>query len=219
MTLALTAEQAFERYEAAFNQDLLIQGSWHLDQDGRQLACALGVLDENVNGPADCPASVMPRWLARMVPWFFDRMEFGDARQWGREFYAELKRLNGDVPFTVVYDWQASVVTPLAIEISELRKRDPEPHRKLQALHLRALAGDRATREEWRAILKDAYAYAYAYADAYAYAYAYAYADADAYAYAYAYADADAATRRERMKRIAFGMVECLRRVPTPAAV
>ena len=220
MTLATTAEEAFARYEAAFNEDRLLQGSWHDDRDGRQLACALGVLGDDVNGPKDCPATVMPLWLSRMVPWFFDRMEFETAKQWGREFYAELMRLNGQVPFEVVYRWHAEHVTVLAIEVTEKRNRDPEPHRKLQALHQRALTGDRAPVEEWRTILKDAdaYAYAYAYADADAYAYAYAYADADAYAYAYAdaYADADA-VRHERMKRLAFGMIECLKAVPVPA--
>jgi|GEM_PF-5900159 len=223
MTLATTAEEAFARYEAAFNEERLLQGNWHLEKDGRQLACALGVIGDDVDGPSKCPAAIMPRWLARMVPWFFDRMEFTDARQWGLEFYAELKRLNGQVPFEVVYRWHAEHVTVLAIEVSEGRKRDPEPHRKLQALHARALAGDRAPVEEWRAILRDAYADAdaYAYADAYADADAYAYADADADAYAYAdadayaYADADA-SRAARMKRLAFGMVECLKAVPTP---
>ncbi|WP_031309777.1 hypothetical protein [Sphingobium sp. C100] len=188
MTLATTAEEAFARYEAAFNEDRLIQDNWHEERDGRNLACALGVLGEEVDGPAACPADVMPRWLAKMVPWFFDRMEFDDARQWGLEFYAELKRLGGKVPFDVIYRWHADHVTTLAIEVSEERKRDPEPHRKLQSLHRRALAGDRAPVEEWRAILRDA--------------------GADAYA------DADAdATRRARMTRLARGMVECLKAV------
>lgn len=215
MTLATTAEEAFARYESAFNEEKLTQGNWHVERDGRQLACALGVIGDEVDGPKKCPASIMPRWLAQMVPWFFDRMEFADARQWGLEFYAELKRLDGKVPFEVVYRWHAEYVTVLAIEVSEQRQRNPEPHRKLQALHARALTGDRAPVEGWRSILRDAYAYAYADA------YAYAYADADADAYADAYADADAyayadATRAARMKRLAFGMVECLKAVPTP---
>ena len=189
MTLATTAEEAFARYEAAFNEERLLQGNWHLEKDGRQLACALGVLGDTVTGPGDCPAEIMPRWLARMVPWFFDRMEFGDARQWGLEFYAELKRLGGKAPFDVVYRWHAEHVTVLAIEVSEKAGRSPEPHKQLQALHQRALTGDRAPVEEWRAILRDAYAYA----------------------------DADA-IRVARMKALAFGMVECLKAVPTPEA-
>ncbi|MGZ8327376.1 MAG: hypothetical protein ACXWUV_07650 [Allosphingosinicella sp.] len=191
--IAATAAEAFERYHRAFAEDLLIQKGWHRQKaDGRQLACGLGVLGDQVYSPGDCPAAVMPRWLARMVPWFFDLMAFEDAKQWGLDFYAELKRLDGKVPFSVVYDWHGNVVTPLAIEVSPARKRDPEPHRKLQALHLRALAGDRAPREEWRASLADADAYANAYANANAYAYA---------------------VRQERMKRLAFGMVDCLKRV------
>jgi hypothetical protein len=112
--IAETAEEAFARYQAALSGDTLIQSNWHdVAADGRQLACALGVLGSKVNGPADCPAQIMPRWLAQMVPNLFDSMEFTAAKAWGRDFYAELARLNGAVPFSVVHDWQANVVGPL----------------------------------------------------------------------------------------------------------
>jgi hypothetical protein len=86
MTAIVTsAAEAFDRYHHALEADLLIQAGWHKEEDGRQLACALGVLGDDVNKPRDCPASVMPRWLAQMVPWFFDRMAFDDAKRWGLE--------------------------------------------------------------------------------------------------------------------------------------
>lgn len=231
MSIAATASEAFERYEAAWSAGNLVQGAWNTEKDGRHLACALGVIGDHVGSPRDCPAQIMPRWLAQMVPWFFDGQKAEDAYPWGLAFYAELKRIDGKVPFSVVHDWQASVVTPLAIEVSEKRKRKPETHRTLQALHLRALAGDLAARDEWYAALKPAYSDAYAYANADAYANAYANADADAYAnayavgdayanaYAYAYADADAYADAYAVERLADGMVECLRRVPTSVEV
>ena len=46
----------------------------------------------------------------------------------------------------------------------------------MQALHQRALGGEKISADEWRSVLKNANAKAYA--NAYAYAYAYAYADA-----------------------------------------
>jgi hypothetical protein len=206
MNIAQTAAEAYDRYHAALTGNALVQGAWNTEQDGRHVACALGVLGPNVSGTGDCPATVMPRWLAQMVPWLFDAQTPEDAFAWGEEFYAELKRLDGKVPFEVVYDWHANYSTVLGIEAAEKRGRDIAPHKALQELHQRALKGDRATADEWRPVLKAAYADAYANADAYAdadaYAYAYAnadayaYADADAYpdayanAYAYAYADA-----------------------------
>ena len=240
----ITAAEAFDRYKAAYDAGLLTQGAWHIEKNGRHLACALGILGEDIDAPGKCPASVMPIWLAQMVPWFFDKQKENDAKAWGMAFYAELKRLDGKVPFSVMYDWQANVVSPVVIEAAIKRGKDPAPHVAHQAIHARALAGDIAPKEEWVKILRpaysdayataDAYAYAtadaYAYATAYAYAYAtaYAYADADAYAAPYADADADAyadayakaavyyvnaAAYADAIKRLADGMVECLRRV------
>ena len=203
---ATTALEYRDRYKDAFDNGLLTQGAFHTERDGRQLACALGVIGDGVNGAGQCPAQIMPRWLAQMVPGFFDRQKEADAFLWGIYFTEQLARLNGKIPFIVIHDWHANTVCVLGIEAAERLGRDPAPHKALQALHLRALAGEKIAAEEWRPVLKDAYAHAYAYAYAYAnadadaYAYAYAYADAyayananaNAYANAYAYADADA---------------------------
>ncbi|MBB4642339.1 hypothetical protein [Rhizorhapis suberifaciens] len=217
MDIATTTAEALARYEAAFNEERLIQQQWHTELDGRQLACALGVLGDVVDGPAQCPAAIMPRWLAQMVPGFFDRQKFDDAKDWGLRFYKALDRIGGNVPFSVIHDWHANTVCQLGIEASEIRKRDTAPHKALQALHQRALAGEKTGADEWRPVLKsadaDANANAYAYADAYAYAYAYADADANANANAYAYADAYAYAYAYAWKRLADGMVSALDRV------
>jgi hypothetical protein len=193
-TTAQTAAEAYERYMAFLGEDRIIQRDWHKEQDGRQLACALGVLGSEIDSPSDCPANIMPRWLAQMVPWFFDNQSFDDAKDWGSRFYAELKRLDGNVPFNVVHDWHANTVSPLAIEVATMRKRDVAPHEAVRDLHIRALAGDLAPRDEWCQKLKPANANADAYADANAYANANANANANAYANANAdaYADANA---------------------------
>ena len=190
-----TATEYAEAYKQAFDHDALTQGAWHTERDGRQLACALGVLGEEVDDPSKCPAQIMPRWLAQMVPTFFDRQKAGDAFAWGLAFTAELARIDGKVPFSVVHDWHANTVCQLGIDAAEKRGRDTAPHKALQTLHLRALAGEKISADEWRPVLKTAYAYAAADADAYANADAYAYADADVW------------------KRLAVGMVEALKRV------
>ena len=236
-----TAAEAFAKYREAYENDGLAQSVWNTERDGRHLACALGVLGEEVTSVRDCPAQIMPRWLAQMVPYFFDGMETADAKQWGLEFYEQLARIKGAVPFRVVHDWQANFVGPLAIETAEKQGRDVEAHKALADMQAKALGGTAITDDEWRPVLKaafydlykwlyranaDAAAYVYAAADAYAaaaadaYADAYAYvnayvnananADGDAYADAYAYVNA----KRDRIKRLAFGMVECLKRVP-----
>ena len=208
---ATTADEAYALYREAFEHDALIQSGWHTTSaDGRQLACALGVLGPDINDARECPSAIMPRWLAQMVPWFFDRQNFDDAKTWGVRFYAELKRVKGAVPFSVIHDWQANVVGPLAIEVSTRRGRNVAAHQALAAMQSEALAGKKFAAEEWRPVLREAFLDAYAYAYAYADAYTDAYANADAYAYADAYADAFA------VKRLADGMADCLARVSTP---
>ncbi len=198
---ATTAAEALDRYEAFLSHDAIVQRMWHgSGANGRKLACGLGVIGPAVFSPRDCPAAIMPRWLAQMVPWLFDGQSKADALAWGSRFYSELARLNGSVPFSVIHDWQSNIVGPLAIEVSTKRCRKVETHEALKAMHADALAGKSFTADEWRPVLKaaffdaDAYAdaYANANADAYADAYANAYANADANADANAYADADA---------------------------
>ena len=198
------AREAYERYLFALEHGLLVQSDWHTEQDGRKLACMLGVLGQGVASSDDCPAQVMPRWLARMVPGIFDGLGFEDAKAWGLKFYAELARLNGQVPFSVIYDWQASCVLQFWKESLQKRRFSPEVAAELVAdvdaliaLHQKHLAGGAAPKADWHEALRKVYcrlryAAAYAYADAYADAAAYAYADADADADAAAYA-ADAA--------------------------
>lgn len=241
--IAQTADEAFDRYKSFLGNNALIQSGWHgRGDDGRELACGLGALGPDVNGPKDCPAQIMPLWLAQMVPWFFDNQEFGPAKEWGLRFYAELKRLGGVVPLSVVHDWQATVVGPLAVETAEKQKRSVEAHKALMAMQAEAASGKKFAADDWRPVLKAAFydIYSYRYrANAYAYteadaeaaavanAYTYAnaeaavYANPDAYANAYAdadadadaYANADADAYRSRIKQLADGMVECLSRV------
>lgn len=120
-----------------------------------------------------------PRWLDGMVPAFLDVV--ADAGSWKARLHAELGRLEG-VPFEVVHDWSAGTVAPLALETSERRGGDPGLHRAVQALHRRALAGDRAPAAEWAEALRPALLEVYRQAFAYAQAHARAHASAIAYA-------------------------------------
>jgi hypothetical protein len=219
-TILQSPAEVLDQYKAFRVEGRLKQGVYVTVRDGRQIACALGVI--GIKDARSCPASVMPRWLAQMVPWFFDRQRAEDAFAWGDRFYAELSRLDGSVPFSVIHDWHARFVGPMAVDVAAKRERDVAVHESLIETHKAALAGNPLSKDEWISVLRpafkdaDADADANAYADAYADADAdaYAYADADAYAYAYAYADAYAYA----VKILADGMVDCLLRVPSAEA-
>ena len=90
------------------------------------------------------------------------------------------------MPFSVIHAWQANTVCDLGIKAAILRKIDTSPRDALKALHLRALAGEKISVDQWRPVLKNAYA------------------NADANAYVNAYAGA--------WKILADGMVDALNR-------
>lgn len=204
-----TAAEYAKVYADAFANNALTQGAWHTERDGRQLACALGVIGEEIEDPRDCPASIMPRWLAQMVPAFFDRQKAEYAFEWGKSFTAELARIDGKVPFSVIHDWHANTVCQMVIDAAEKCGRDPVLHKALRVLHLRAFAGEKIGADEWKPVLRNTYPYPCA--DAGTDAHAYAYADADAHAYADAYACADACA--DAWKCLADGMTAALSRV------
>jgi hypothetical protein len=222
---AKTAAEALVLYREALAAGTIIQHQFHA---GRNLACALGVLGPRVADPSDCPARIMPRWLAGIVPWFFDNQPKADALAWGEAFYAQLARLDGMVPFSAVHDWHATVVCPLAIEVATKRGRPTAPHEKLAAMHAAARDGQKFAKEEWSPVYRDAYAKAYAYMESGSAGLA---AASDIYGRVNAVADAGAAAgavsallntagtaekreaKRAAFKRLADGMVECLSRI------
>jgi hypothetical protein len=50
-----TAQDYATRYKQAFETNTLTQGEFHTERDGRQLACALGVIGPDINDAKDCP--------------------------------------------------------------------------------------------------------------------------------------------------------------------
>jgi len=59
----------------------LLRRKWHdTDAAGRERRCALAALvGRPINGVDECPAALMPRWLAHLVPWMDDA---GTAAAW-----------------------------------------------------------------------------------------------------------------------------------------
>lgn len=196
------AKDALQRFVEWRAQGRIIQGNWHTEDDeGRELACALGMLGKDMSNPRDCPSSVMPLWLAECVPTLFDAGTLSGALEWGQRFYTALARLDGKVPESVRTDWLCDHVWPMAksaLRGEWVEKIGPLIDERIAAE--RSGDTDRIMAARVAAAAADAHAAAAAtvYAEVAATAAAAAAADADAYAAAaaaaYAHAAAAAAT-------------------------
>ena len=164
--LATSAADAFDRFERAKNDDLLVRGVHHKEEAGRRFCDILGALGDEIQSPSDCSEQIMPLWLAHAAFRLFAGQSLDSAKAWGSQFYAELKRLNGTVPFSVVYDWHANVVEPFVIRISQRPEPNPwsnmAPPTAMQALQTRALGGDTIAADEWHRVLYDAFLHIHA---------------------------------------------------------
>jgi hypothetical protein len=90
--LNLTRDMACDRIETFASEGRLIQSKWHsVKKDGRQLACLLGAIDDGIKGTIDCPASVMPPWLANLLPTIFDGVAEARASEYGMRFAKALR--------------------------------------------------------------------------------------------------------------------------------
>jgi hypothetical protein len=95
--LNLTRDMACDRMEEFASEGRLIQSAWHsVEADGRHLACLLGAIDDGIYAPSDCPASVMPLWLANLLPTLFDGVTEVRALEYGTRFAKALRIGNTD---------------------------------------------------------------------------------------------------------------------------
>ena len=186
---SVNREERFARFQQFFDEGRIIRGAWHKkDAEGREIACLLGAFGEDIHSSSDCPADVMPNWLAKITP-NIDDMTSNLA-------WTEIIRRYA----SVAQKWHtldASAWERVRCELLIAAVEIALPHDKsgscnnVLLLLKRKQVGDDPTTEEWRKVHADADADADA-ADAAADADAAAAADADADA-AYAAADAAAA--------------------------
>jgi hypothetical protein len=94
--LEITRDLACGRIELFANEGRLVQSSWHIEQDGRQLACLLGSIDPSIDSPEACPSSVMPSWLAYLLPTLFDGVSADRSVDYGIRFAKALRSGNTD---------------------------------------------------------------------------------------------------------------------------
>ncbi len=92
--MTITVEQRIDLAATALAEGRIIQNSWRRNgNDGRKLVCALAAFGPDINKPENCPADLMPAWLAELVPVLDDGIATADvpwfmtglidrARQW-----------------------------------------------------------------------------------------------------------------------------------------
>jgi hypothetical protein len=140
--LAASPAEALALFERTKKEDRLVQDKHHKEVAGRHFSDILGILGDELQSPSDCPERIMPLWLAHTASRLFRAQPLDRAKEWGLQFYAELKRLDGKLPFTVIHDWHANVVEPFAIKFS--KRRGPTGV------------------DEWRRVLCNAFSHIYA---------------------------------------------------------
>ena len=81
--MTTTMQERCDRLDAMIAEGRVLRGAWvRRDNDGRERACLLAALSPECGAertPGACPADVMPRWLAEMVPSIDDS---GSADAW-----------------------------------------------------------------------------------------------------------------------------------------
>ncbi|MGE3582870.1 MAG: hypothetical protein AB7J28_15820 [Hyphomonadaceae bacterium] len=80
--IELTPQEASARILAHLHEGRLVQRAWHGRDGEKQLACMIGALDPSINRASQCPASVMPQWLASLTVTLFEGQEKSDALAW-----------------------------------------------------------------------------------------------------------------------------------------
>ena len=157
-----------ERFDRFFEDGLLTRNEWTgTDERGRKTACLLAALSKEVGTKksADaCPASVMPAWLAHLVPSIDDRTS--------EEFWPEMVCRFADLVhcWGVLDDaaWRRCEYRFKIVTLDESLKhfdheKNPSVAKAIEdvkALCQRVVAGDEPTQEEWMTAAEAAAAWA-----------------------------------------------------------
>ena len=85
--LTITHAEASTAILAAVATGTLVQGKWHdPGADGRHLACLLGSIHSEMKEAADCPADLMPLWMAELTVTLFDRVPAAEIYRIARRY-------------------------------------------------------------------------------------------------------------------------------------
>ena len=91
--MTLTIEQRIEEAAEHVARGEIIQGEWReVGEDGRELVCALAAFGSDINAPEDCPANLMPQWMAGLVPELDDGIAAADVLWFAGELVQRARR-------------------------------------------------------------------------------------------------------------------------------
>jgi hypothetical protein len=129
--LTIDHDQAAVNIEAFAREGRLVQSTWHErrggDGGGVEIACLLGAIHPSINGVEKCPASLMPRWMARLTVRLFDGIPSARAFEFGLAYAERLHRWRvidapgwervrhafiGEVLGSAMADWSAKIPDP-----------------------------------------------------------------------------------------------------------
>lgn len=139
-----------KRVLAALEQGRLLRNAWRdTDERGREMACLLAWVSRDVeDSSAQCPADVLPRHVAFMLPWMDDASS--DERHYG--FMLRIAGLL-DRPMTEAAWARLDLLwRRIAVVEAAMHCAAPEESAACEtviALLDRALAGDAPSDEEW----------------------------------------------------------------------
>jgi hypothetical protein len=88
----LTTKERIEQAARAHAEGRIIQGAWRRKEPGRELVCALAAFGPDINSASDCPADLMPAWLAELVPTLDDGVSASDVPWFSGELIARANR-------------------------------------------------------------------------------------------------------------------------------
>lgn len=88
----LTVADRIEAAAHALAEGRIIQHAWRRRTDGREFVCPLAAFGPDINSPKDCPAELMPPWMAELVPVLDDGVAAGDVHWFVGEVISRARR-------------------------------------------------------------------------------------------------------------------------------
>ncbi len=79
------------------NEGRLVQRSWSREQDGKHLGCLLHAAG-GYNDVSECPAQLMPRWVAECTITMFDKLQAGDVPAIARRYASAIGKWDTVTP-------------------------------------------------------------------------------------------------------------------------
>jgi hypothetical protein len=102
------------------------------------------------------PAPTPPSWLLQVSVALVEGRDAEATHGLARRINGEVRRLDGEIPFGVIHDWQYRTVTQLVHAAFDAEDAAARTHSTVQRLHSRALDGEPVETAEWLLALEPA---------------------------------------------------------------